>query len=120
MKVRVKQALADLTDGRERFAGLEGEVRRPPAGRLDTTEGSPTFGQHFEHAYEVWFADGDHSVFLCHELEGDDLPEWRDFPAHAEQAAAEEGGQRTAGTIAESATVTEVPNGSPTTTGATG
>jgi hypothetical protein len=109
MKVRVKTHLSQLTDGRERFAGREGDVHHAPAGRIDQDEGSPTFGQHHEHAYTVHFpGDGDHAVFLGHELErvdGEALPEFRELP---ERATADAGARGSAGRLSEQASVTEV------------
>ena len=71
LRVSVKPELAGLTDGRERFAGREGIVERPPAGRLAQHPDDPLLpGEQFEHAYTVKFDDGDEAVFLAGELEG--------------------------------------------------
>ena len=80
MKVRVLSSVADYTDGRERFAGREGEVTRPPAGRYMAVEEDPWVqGEIREHAYTVRFDDGDEAVFLSNELESDEMemPEFR-------------------------------------------
>ena len=95
MKVKVRAELASLTDGRERFAGRVGVVERAPMGRLAATEDPLVPGEHFEHAYEVRFDDGDEAIFLGNELEGDGIVDFRplDGPAFGgrEEAGASEG-----------------------------
>lgn len=78
MKVKVKPELSKLTDGRERFAGRPGVVERAPMGRMaqhPTDDLLP--GDHFEHAYEVRFADGDEAIFLGSELEGAEVVDFK-------------------------------------------
>ena len=77
MKVKVRAELAELTDGRERFAGREGIVERAPMGRLAATDDPLVAGEHFEHAYEVRFDDGDEAIFLGNELEGEGVVDFR-------------------------------------------
>lgn len=77
MKVKVRPELARLTDGRQRFAGREGVVERAPMGRLAATDDPLVPGEHFEHAYEVRFDDGDEAIFLGNELEGDGVIAFR-------------------------------------------
>ena len=103
MKVKVRAELASLTDGRERFAGKEGLVERAPFGRLAADPENPTLpGEHFEHAYEVRFSDGDEAVFLGSELEGEGVSPFQALKGPAF-------GGREAAASAEAATVAVIP-----------
>lgn len=109
MKVKVKQELDSLTDGRERFAGKSGVVTRAPIGRLGVGKneaGEDDFGvpgELFEAAYEVDFKDGEQATFLAHELEGEGLLE------HKAVVGPIFGG-KDAASAGEGASVKEVPS----------
>ncbi len=98
VKVKVRPEVGELTDGRARFAGREGTIERAPLGRLAAVTGTALPGEHFEHAYEVRFDDGDEAIFTAQELEGEGLVAFRPLEGTLF-------GAKDAGSISESAIV---------------